>query len=108
MAATAADVFVVPAPESEKPENRFHFKLGRKTYSVPFFQFLGPEAVTWFELNGRTAQEFTMVRQVIPIECPESKEAIRGLSADQAVALSEAWTKASKVTPGKSSASDDS
>lgn len=101
-------MFVVPKPEGDKKENRFEFKIGTKARSIPFIQFLGGIAAEYAERNISLKSEVALMKELAIIECPDAEDEIRGLSADQAKALIEAWGDASNASVGESSASDDS
>ena len=101
-------MFVVPASEGSKKENRFEFKIGQKKYSVPFIQFLSGEGAEFLDDQGGRLTEAVLARRLLVMECPEAGEAVRSLAADQATALSRAWVEASTASAGESLASDDS
>lgn len=101
-------MFVVPKAEGSKKENRFEFKITRKTYSVPFIQYLGGDATEFLSENGALMGEVALTRKLIAFECPEASEEVRTLSNDQVQALSKAWAEASNATVGESAASDNS
>lgn len=101
-------MFVVPKAEGAKKENRFDFKIGTKSYSVPFIQYLGGLASAYAEDNMAIKSEISLMRELMIIECPDAEDAIRALSVDQCKALSDAWNEASTGSAGESSASDNS
>lgn len=104
-----SDVFVVPASEGDKPENRFSFKIGRKTYTVPFIQYLsGPGSEYIDSVAVNPVPETTMVRRVLLIECPAAEDEIKSLANDQIMSLFKGWTETSSATVGESSASEGS
>lgn len=101
-------MFVVPKAEGSKKENRFDFKIGTKSYSLPFIQYLGGLAAAYAEENMAIKSEVSLMRELVIIECPDSEDAVRALSVDQCKALADAWNEASTGSVGESSASDDS
>lgn len=101
--------YVVPASAGVKAENRFEFTIGDETFSVPFLQYLNAEAVEYLESPDRNRiGEITFIRRLITLADEKAGAAVRPLARDQVKGLSEAWAKASEVTEGESSASDDS
>lgn len=92
-------MFKVPESDSKKPENRFEFELNGKTYSVPKFSFATLEAAILFD-QGRYAEGV-----LESIDDPEVRAIVRALNKDQFQALDEAWSEASRVSPGESEGS---
>lgn len=102
-------MFVVPKPEGSKPENRFEFKITRKTYSIPFMQYISTEGSDYVDsLAENPVTEIKMIRGILGIECPEASEELKHLTNDQVLALFTAWNENSTATVGESSASEGS
>lgn len=101
-------VFVVPPSAGSKKENRFSFKLGTKTYSVPKLQYLSGKTA---KMLTETTDQLTVAeinRRIFISECPSLEEAVYDLADDQVNALADAWVEESAITPGESEASEDS
>ena len=92
--------YTVPPSRKSEDDNRFTFTIGDATHSLPHLKFAPAGAMEHFE-QGR---ELTGL-----ISCADddaTRDALRVLDAEQMDALMGAWSKASKVTPGESPASE--
>lgn len=104
-------VFNVPKAAGDKKENRFAFRAkdGGKVYSVPFMQYVSGAGAEFMEdAVEQKLDEVRMTRGLLSIECPQAKDAIRGMAMDQIVSLSRAWAAASTASLGESLGSDES
>lgn len=95
-------MFIVPESDAKKPENRFEFQVGDKTYSVPKLGFVSGEASLMFE-QGREIEG-----SLAAFDDDEARTIYAGLSRDQRTAFDADWIAASKVSPGESQGSADS
>lgn len=95
-------MFEVPASKRSIKQNRFEFKVGGATHSIPLLKFLPASAAESFEAG----KQITAV--IAGCDSDDAKDAIRSLDGDQLEAFMNAWAEASGVSPGESSASSDS
>lgn len=110
-------VFEIPSPAGHLKINRFEFKLGGKTVSLPKMEFLPPEGEDFIDKAAvkpmSNRDYFLGLVDAIGEAAEEDAEIGKKLRAmrlhrDQLVALHNAWKDSSKVDEGESSASDDS
>lgn len=94
--------FDVPASKKSIAQNRFEFTLDGVTHSIPLLKFAPVEAAEHFE-NGRNVAGILAC-----CENDDARDAVRSLDGAQFGALMDAWGAASGVTPGESSASEES
>jgi hypothetical protein len=96
-------VYEVPASKASIRQNKFEFKIGGKSYTVPKFAYL-PVSVA--EILENTPDD--AVGPYLDIfgtkDTPVGK-AVRTLDKDQLVGLIQAWQGDSDVTAGESEAS---
>lgn len=104
-------VFEIPSPAGDLKENRFEFKLGTKTVSLPKMEFLPPDGEDFIDSAAtKPMSNRTYFLGLVEAIDPEIGKALRAkrLHRDQIIALHEAWKDSSKVDEGESSASADS
>ena len=94
--------FQIPASKRSIKQNRFEFKVGNKTHSIPLLKFLPVRAAELFE-NGKN-----LAGLIAAADEDATREVIRDLDGEQLEALIEAWQEASGVEVGESSASSES
>ncbi|MGW6121506.1 hypothetical protein ACWFRF_20860 [Nocardia sp. NPDC055165] len=108
-------VFEIPPPAGQLKINRFEFKLGAKTVSLPKLEFLPPEGEEFIDKAAITpmSNRDYFLGLVDAIGEAEAEDAAIGktlrrmrLHRDQLTALHTAWKDSSKVDEGESSASD--
>jgi hypothetical protein len=89
--------FVVPKSKKSIKQNKFEFDIDGVTYSVPLIKFLPIGVVEKFGDDGLTG--------ILSAFDGAAAKAVRTLDGEQFEALSNAWTEASGVDTGESSAS---
>lgn len=102
-------MFQIPAPAGSLKKNRFEFKLGDESVSLPKLEFLPVDADDYLDKmeGGRNVSNRTYIHglvEAVDAEVGEKFRALR-LTRDQTNAFYEAWQNSSKVTTGESSAS---
>lgn len=96
--------FSVPESKRSIKQNRFEFKVGTKSYSIPKLNYLPVESMESFEGDNPTP-----IRGLLAAcDNDAAKDALRKLDGEQIEALMNAWQEASGVTVGESSASEGS
>lgn len=101
-------MFQIPTPAGHLKKNRFEFKLGDETASLPKLEFLPPEGDDYLdEVADRGMSNRTFILGFVDAVSPEVGAKLRALklSRDQVNAFYEGWKNSSKVTPGESKAS---
>ncbi|KIA63001.1 hypothetical protein [Nocardia vulneris] len=104
-------VFEIPAAGARLKKNRFEFKLGDETVSVPKLEFIPAEAEDYLEeVNGKGLSMYRFVIGFIASFDPDLGKKLHEarLSRDQITDLYAAWGASSKVSTGESSASESS
>lgn len=91
--------FSVPESDAEKPENRFEFTIGEKSYNVPKLGYAPVAASLLFE------QGYLIEGLIACSDDPAIAADMRKLKRDQLDALETAWVKESRVSPGESDSS---
>lgn len=107
--------FVVPASKipalMEDPENQFEFQLVEdgSTHVLPKLGFFPRKTVKHIAAAvGEKVNSIELFRQLVELHAPDAFEAVDALEEDQAAELADAWFKASEITVGESTASEDS
>lgn len=104
-------VFKIPPPAGSLKKNRFEFELGEEVLSLPKLEFVPPEGEDYLdESSEKGLTRYQFIQGFMAAIDPDlgKKVAAARLARDQLYALYDAWTSASKVTPGESSASESS
>ena len=95
--------FKVPASKKSDAANRFEFEdADGKTHSIPLLKFAPVEAAALFEDDRNVAG--------ILAACDDdaARKVVRGMDGDVFTAFMDAWSEASGIEPGESSASSES
>ena len=95
-------MYEVPKSRSSLKKNRFEFRIGDDTYSVPLLKFLKPSIA--FALDG--ASSTAAVQALFDEYLPEAFGKFE--DGEQLEAFMSAWQEASGIEAGESSASSDS
>lgn len=103
-----SDVFRIPESEADKPENRFKFAVGDKTFDVPRMGYLSRAALEIVKREVETDVDLDMVTYDLFAELTGTPGVVDGLPQDQLRALRDAYREASDITEGESEASSGS
>lgn len=91
--------FTVPESKRSIKQNQFEFEIDGATYTVPKMKYLPVRVIADMESGGLAA-----VLKAFGDE--NAVAAVSELDSEQLEALTNAWSEASDITPGESSASD--
>jgi hypothetical protein len=92
-------VFVVPDSRKSESDNRFEFTVHGATYTVPLLKYLPVSAAAAFERGDN-------VEGILGgCDNDDAREAVLAFDGEQFEAFLAAWSEASGVSTGESSAS---
>lgn len=93
-------MYEVPAAKKSTAQDKWSFKIGEKTHSVPKVKHL-----TGSQMEDLTSGNLTQIFNVFGERGTPVGDAVRSLQTDQIEALVAAWIADSGLTPGESKAS---
>lgn len=95
-------VYQVPASKASIKQNKFEFKVGTTTHSLPKFKFLPLSVIETIEGSDESVTAYLSIfgEKGTPVG-----DAIRSLDTDQFTNLIKAWRDDSGIEPGESVAS---
>lgn len=97
-------VYEVPASKASIKQNRFEFKVGQKTYSLPKMQYLSLNQMALMQTIDESASVETIVHAFVSVDSAAGK-AIGALDQEQVKGLFAAWQAESNISVGESLAS---
>lgn len=97
-------MYEVPVSKASIKQNKFEFKSGAKTYSLPKLQYLSLNQMAPFESIGDQSTTSEIVDAFKPISA-EVARVVGGFDTEQFRDFFAAWRDASDVAVGESKAS---